>query len=119
MIFFSFFSKQVLSSITKPLIEAMPLRNAKPAHSKATNIPSLDDLQILFLENGDPSDKGGSNEPAHRKGSLSLLVSNPTSTVHYFWRKFDDKFMRPIFGGWGFVPFVPSSLTSVANPQTS
>ena len=109
----------MLGSITKPLIEAMPLRNAKPAHSKATNIPSLDDLQILFLENGDPSDKGGSNEPAHRKGSLSLLISNPTSTVHYFWRKFDDKFMRPIFGGWGFVPFVPSSLTSVANPQTS
>ena len=46
----------MLGSITKPLIEAMPLRNAKPAHSKATNIPSLDDLQILFLENGDSSD---------------------------------------------------------------
>ena len=97
----------------------MPLRNAKPAHSNATNMPSLDDLQILFLENGDPSDKGGSNEPAHRKGSLSLLISNPTSTVHYFWRKFDDKFMRPVFGGRGFVPFVPSSPTGAADPQTS
>ena len=76
----------------------MLLRNAKPAHSDATDIPSLDDLQILFLENGDPSDQGGSNEPVRRKGSLSLLISNPTTTVHYFWRKFDDKFMRPVFG---------------------
>ena len=118
MTFFSLFSKQVFGSITKPLIEAVLLRNAKPANSDATDIPSLDDLQILFLENGDPSDQGGSNEPARRKGSLSLLISNPTSTVHYFWRKFDDKFMRPVFGGRGFVPFVPSSPTGVADPQT-
>jgi len=34
----------------------------------------------------------------------------PTTTVHYFWRKFDDKFMRPVFGGRGFVPVVPGSL---------
>ncbi|KAK7818846.1 sodium/hydrogen exchanger 2, partial [Quercus suber] len=92
------FSTVVFSSITKPLIEAVLLQNAKLVHSKATDIPSLDDLQILFLENGDPSDQGGSNEPAYRKGSLSLLISNPTSTIHYFWRKFDDKFIRPVFG---------------------
>ena len=109
----------MFGSITKSLIEVVLLRNAKPAHSNATDIPSLDDLQILFLENGDPSDQGGSNEPTRRKGSLSMLISNPTSTVHYFWRKFDDKFMRPVFGGRGFVPFVPSSPTGVADPQTS
>ena len=109
----------MFGSITNPLIEAMLLRNAKPIHSDATDIPSLDDLQILFLENGDPSDRGGSNEPARRKGSLSMLISNPTSTVHYFWRKFDDKFMRPVFGGRGFVPFVPSSPTGAADLQTS
>lgn len=33
----------------------------------------------------------------------------PTTTVHYFWRKFDDKFMRPVFGGRGFVPVAPGS----------
>ncbi|XP_050277808.1 sodium/hydrogen exchanger 1-like [Quercus robur] len=113
------FSTVVFGSITKPLIEAVLLRNAKPAHSDATNIPSLDDLQIYFLKNGDPSDQGGSDEPARRKGSLSLLISNSTSTVHYFWRKFDDKFIRPVFGGRGFVPFVPSSPTSAEDPQTS
>ena len=30
--------------------------NAKLAHSDTIDIPSLDDLQILFLENGDSSD---------------------------------------------------------------
>ena len=105
----------MFGSITKPLVEAVLLRDAKPAHSDATDIPSLDDLQILFLENGDPSDQGGSNELACRKGSLSLLISNPTSTVHYFWRKFDDKFMRLVYGGRGFVPFVPSSPAGAAD----
>lgn len=33
----------------------------------------------------------------------------PATTVHYFWRQFDDNFMRPIFGGWGFVPVVPGT----------
>ena len=111
MIFVSLFSKQVFGSITKPLIEALLLRNAKPAHSYAG-------LQILFLESGDPSDQGGSNEPARQKDSLSLLISNPTSTIHYFWRNFDDKFMR-VFGGRGFIPLVPSSSTGATDPQTS
>ena len=119
MFFFSLFSTQVFGSITKPLIEAVLLRHAKPAHSDATDIPSLDDLQISFLENCDPSDQGGTNQPARRKGSLSMLISNPTSTVHYFWRKFDDKFMRPVFGGRGFVPFVLGSPTGAVDPQTS
>uniref|UniRef100_A0A2N9JBS0 Cation/H+ exchanger transmembrane domain-containing protein n=1 Tax=Fagus sylvatica TaxID=28930 RepID=A0A2N9JBS0_FAGSY len=113
------FSTVVFGSITKPLIEAVMLRHAKPAHSDATDIPSLDDLQISLLENCDPSDQGGTNQPARRKGSLSMLISNPTSTVHYFWRKFDDKFMRPVFGGRGFVPFVPGSPTGATDPQTS
>ena len=33
----------------------MLLQNAKPAHSDATDIPSLDDLQISSLESGDQS----------------------------------------------------------------
>ncbi|XP_041019887.1 sodium/hydrogen exchanger 1-like isoform X2 [Juglans microcarpa x Juglans regia] len=100
---------QVCGSVTKPLIEAMLLRHAKPAISDATDIPSLEDLNISFIQNGDPSEEG--NNPPPRKNSLRLLISNPTHTVHYWWRKFDDKFMRPAFGGRGFVPFVPSSPT--------
>lgn len=43
--------------------------------------------------------------------SLRMLVTSPTRTVHYYWRKFDDAIMRPMFGGRGFVPFVPGSPT--------
>lgn len=114
-----FSQKQVFGSITKPMIEAMLLRNAKPMVSDATDIPSLEDLNISFLENGDPSEQGQqANNPPRRKNSLQLLISNPTSTIHYWWRKFDDKFMRPVFGGRGFVPFVPSSPTG-ARDETS
>ncbi|KAL5768451.1 hypothetical protein ACOSP7_014998 [Xanthoceras sorbifolium] len=113
------FSTVVFGSITKPLIETVMLRHAKPLTSDVTDNQSLEDLRILFLENGDPSDQGNgsssNNQPAQRASSLRLLISNPTTTVHYFWRKFDDKFMRPVFGGRGFVPYVPSSPTGEAD----
>lgn len=104
--------KQVFGSITKPLIEAVLLRNAKPAISDATDIPSLEELTIPFLDNGDDP---GNNHLAPKASSLRLLITNPTRTVHYWWRKFDDKFMRPVFGGRGFVPFIPSSPTGAAD----
>lgn len=32
-------------------------------------------------------------------GSITLFLNTPTNTVHSYWRKFDDAFMRPVFGG--------------------
>ena len=101
--------KQVFGSITKPLIEAVQLRHSKPSISDFTDNP--DDLRLLLLEMGDPSNQGN-NQPFGRQSSLGLLIRHPTTTVHYFWRKFDDKFMRPVFGGRGFVPVVPGSSSS-------
>ncbi|CAL5378974.1 unnamed protein product [Camellia sinensis] len=109
------FSTVVFGSITKPLIEALLLRHAKPTSvSDAGDFASLEDLRLLFLENGDPTDNG-SGQTVPRRNSLRLLIAHPSSTVHYFWRKFDDRFMRPVFGGRGFVPFVPSSPTGAAD----
>nr|KJB45175.1 hypothetical protein B456_007G294000 [Gossypium raimondii] len=105
------FSTVVFGSITKPLIEAVLLRHAKPNVSDATDIPSLDDLRLMFIENGEPSDMGA----GPRRSSLRLLLTHPTWTVHYLWRKFDDRFMRPVFGGRGFVPFVPGSPTGASD----
>lgn len=95
----------------------MLLRHAKPTVSDATDIASLEDLRLLFLENGDPSNSGN-NQPSPKASNLRLLMRYPTSTAHYFWRKFDDRFMRPVFGGRGFVPYVPSSPTG-AQDETS
>lgn len=94
------------------------LRNAKPATSDATDIPSLEDLRLLFIENGDDQSEQERDEETSgvpKRSSLRLLMSHPTTTVHYFWRKFDDKFMRPVFGGRGFVPFVPGSPSGQAH----
>ncbi|KAK3423885.1 hypothetical protein EUGRSUZ_F00635 [Eucalyptus grandis] len=33
------------------------------------------------------------------KDSLSMLIERPVHTIHSYWRKFDDAYMRPIFGG--------------------
>ncbi|KAK8508875.1 hypothetical protein V6N13_090827 [Hibiscus sabdariffa] len=111
------FSTVVFGSITKPLIEAVLLRHTKPNVSDATDIPSLEELRILFIENGEANDTG-ENQPAAaalRRSGLRLLLTHPTWTVHHLWRKFDDGFMRPVFGGRGFVPFVPDSPTGAAD----
>ena len=50
-----------------------------------------------------------------RPASLRDLLTTPTHTVHRYWRKFDNAFMRPVFGGRGFVPFVPGSPTERSN----
>ncbi|TXG65634.1 hypothetical protein EZV62_006909 [Acer yangbiense] len=115
-------STLVFGSITKPLIEAVMPRQVKSLNSDVTDNQSLEDLRILFLENGDSIDdqddngnnNGNNNQPPRRASSLRLLISNPSTTVHYLWRKFDDKFMRPVFGGRGFVPYVPGSPTGEA-----
>ncbi|XP_061349504.1 sodium/hydrogen exchanger 1-like [Gastrolobium bilobum] len=109
------FSTVVFGSITKPLIEAVQLRHSKPPISDSTD--NLEDLRSLFLENSGPINQGNNNEPCHRRSSLRLLISHPATTVHYFWRKFDDKFMRPVFGGRGFVPPVPGSPSPSGEPE--
>lgn len=100
------FSTVVFGSITKPLIEAVNLRHSKPAISDSTD--NQEDLRLLLLESNSSTNQSN-NQSNQRRSNLSLMMRYPTTTVHYFWRKFDDKFMRPVFGGRGFVPVVPGS----------
>ncbi|KAM2613072.1 hypothetical protein TB2_032950 [Malus domestica] len=121
------FSTVVFGSITKPLISALIQPHAKANISDATDMPSLEDLRVLFLEAGEPSEGGngepserGNGEPIRKPSSLRLLMTHPASTTaHYLWRKFDDKFMRPVFGGRGFVPFVPGSPSGAVEDQAA
>ncbi|KAE8660232.1 P-loop containing nucleoside triphosphate hydrolases superfamily protein [Hibiscus syriacus] len=101
------FSTVLMGSITKPLIEALALlRHARQNVSDATDISSLEDLRILLIESGAPSDM--------LENQLAA-ASRRSSTVHHLWRKFDDRFMRPVFGGRESVPFVPGSPTGAAD----
>ncbi|XP_057541198.1 sodium/hydrogen exchanger 2-like [Amaranthus tricolor] len=109
------FSTLLFGTVTKPLIKAVL---GAPAHalSDATDIPSLEYLDIPFLENQD-QDQNGDQDPQRRRRGLSLLMKYPTGAVHHIWRKFDDKFMRPVFGGRGFVTYEPASPTGAADPS--
>lgn len=109
---------QVFGLLTKPLILLL-LPQSKHFTSASTisdlgspksyTLPLLDGQPVSDLDVGNHDDATERNIP--RPGSLRMLLNSPTHTVHYYWRKFDDAIMRPVFGGRGFVPYVPGSPT--------
>ncbi|MCD9561180.1 Sodium/hydrogen exchanger 2 [Datura stramonium] len=104
------FSTGVFGLMTKPLIRLLlpspkhlsRMISSEPATPKSFIVPLLDSAQ-------DSEADLGQNVP--RPHSLRMLLSTPSHTVHHYWRRFDNAFMRPVFGGRGFVPFVPGSPT--------
>ncbi|KAJ7978050.1 Sodium/hydrogen exchanger [Quillaja saponaria] len=107
-------STMVFGLMTKPLIRLL-LPHQKPTTSmlllsdpstpKSVTVPLLGAVQYS------EADLDGHDIP--RRSSLRALLSTPTHTVHRYWRKFDDAFMRPVFGGRGFVPVAPGSPTEL------
>ncbi|KAK8959510.1 Sodium/hydrogen exchanger 2 [Platanthera guangdongensis] len=91
------FSTVVFGLMTKPLIRLLLPSSQKQLARNLSEPTTPVSLLSSLLE--------------HRPSSLRMLLSKPTHTVHHLWRKFDDSFMRPVFGGRGFVPFVPGSPT--------
>ncbi|KAK4405643.1 Sodium/hydrogen exchanger 1 [Sesamum angolense] len=117
------FSTVVFGLLTKPLVRfLMPsskqLTSMISSESLTPNsfiVPLLgegqDSVAELFTGNGQVSEAPEGGRNVARPSSLRMLLTKPTRTVHYYWRKFDDAFMRPVFGGRGFVPYVPGSPT--------
>lgn len=82
--------------------------SSEPATPKSFTVP--------LLTGGQDSEADlGSNHNVPSPPSLRMLLSTPSHTVHHYWRKFDNAFMRPVFGGRGFVPYVPGSPTEQNN----
>ncbi|KAL8034865.1 hypothetical protein ABFS82_12G057700 [Erythranthe guttata] len=116
------FSTVVFGLITKPLVRLlMPSSkqlcrslSSEPVTPNSFHVPLLgesrDSEGELFDDNGHLQARGECQNTV-RPSSLRMLLTTPTRTVHYYWRKFDDSFMRPVFGGRGFVPYVPGSPT--------
>jgi len=99
------FSTVVFGLMTKPLIRF--LARSKQTTSMVMSDPSTPkSVSVPLLGEGLDSELD-----IPRPGSIRALLATPTHTVHYYWRKFDNAFMRPVFGGRGFVPFVPGSPT--------
>ncbi|XVF56959.1 hypothetical protein PTKIN_Ptkin06aG0163000 [Pterospermum kingtungense] len=103
------FSTVVFGMMTKPLIRFL-LPHPKGTTSMFSNQSTPKSITVPFLGSGQNSfEDGVAEEP--QPGTIRALFTTPTHTVHHYWRKFDDAFMRPMFGGRGFVPFVPGSPT--------
>ncbi|KAG8499634.1 hypothetical protein CXB51_006088 [Gossypium anomalum] len=111
------FSTVVFGLMTKPLVRIL-LPSPKHLSRMLSSEPTTPKSFFLpLLENGQGSEAEQGNRSVVRPSSLRMLLTTPSHTVHYYWRKFDDAFMRPVFGGRGFVPFVPGSPTERNGPQ--
>ncbi|KAL6548453.1 monovalent cation:H+ antiporter, CPA1 (nhx1) [Orobanche gracilis] len=119
------FSTVVFGLLTKPLVrflrpstKSVDLRiSPEPLTPNSFTVPLLgegqDSVSELFSGNGTgmDSEHHEDGQAVARPSSLRMLLTKPTKTVHYYWRKFDNAFMRPVFGGRGFVQYVPGSPT--------
>ncbi|KAK9133081.1 hypothetical protein Scep_012609 [Stephania cephalantha] len=77
------FSTLVFGYLTKPLISFL-----LPHHTANTS-PNTS-------EPGSPKQL---YTPLHAKDSFTMLLERPVYTIHKLWKKFDDTYMRPVFGG--------------------
>ncbi|URD72235.1 Sodium hydrogen exchanger [Musa troglodytarum] len=105
------FSTMVFGLMTKPLIYFLlppSMKHLTRSLSLSSEPSSPKSFLSPLLGNG----QGSELETGHsipRPTSLRMLLMTPSRSVHHYWRKFDDAFMRPMFGGRGFVPIVPGS----------
>lgn len=82
-------------------------RNTTSFVSGDTGSPKL--ITAPLLRTQLESEQDMDSQETLRPSSLRSLLATPTRSVHRFWRRFDDAYMRPMFGGRGFVPIHPGS----------
>ncbi|KAM0995021.1 hypothetical protein ACFX15_010106 [Malus domestica] len=109
-------STVVFGLMTKPLIRFLLPHSSKQTTSMLSSEPTTPKSIIIPLLGQDSVDDLVVQD-IRRPASIRDLLTTPFNrhTVHRYWRKFDNAFMRPVFGGRGFVPFVPGSPTERNN----
>lgn len=87
------FTTLVFGFLTKPLILCLlPHQTCNAFHE--TRSPK-DDLDVPFLS----LEESTTTNLIRAKDSLTMLFDRPVYTIHSYWRRFDDSYMRPAFGG--------------------
>ncbi|XP_022940663.1 sodium/hydrogen exchanger 4 [Cucurbita moschata] len=90
------FTTVVFGFLTKPLIRCLlPLNQATNSASNSGPKFTEEDITLPLLS----MEESAATNVLRAKDSLSMLMERPVYTIHFFWRKFDDYYMRPIFGG--------------------
>ncbi|XAR56755.1 hypothetical protein NMG60_11037342 [Bertholletia excelsa] len=87
------FSTIVFGFLTKPLINYLQPRNSNNSHQEPKS-PKEEDviLPLISLE------ASTATNITRAKDSLTMLMERPVYTIHSYWRRFDDNYMRPMFG---------------------
>ena len=83
--------------LTKPLIKTLlphPTLNDDVAQERSLN-DAKDDLTLPLRS----FEESATTNMLRAKESLSMLMERPVFIIHHYWRKFDNAYMRPIFGG--------------------
>lgn len=109
------FSTVVFGLLTKPIIMLMLPSSKQLSRMLSTESTTPKSFTIPLLLNGQDSEADLGSHIVPSPPSLRMLLTTPSHTVHHYWRKFDNAFMRPVFGGRGFVPYIPGSPTEVQN----
>lgn len=107
------FSTVVFGLLTKPLIRLLLPHSPKHLSSMSSDPLSPKSFLSRLLENGQGSEVEAVGDNVVGPPNLRILFTKRSISVHRHWRRFDDSFMRPVFGGRGFVPFVPASPTGI------
>ncbi|XP_057432571.1 sodium/hydrogen exchanger 4 [Lotus japonicus] len=90
------FSTLGFGFLTKPLIRyLLPHTTTRRNISREESGPPVVDLNLPLLS----FEESTATNISRAKESLSMLIESPVYTIHYYWRRFDDSYMRPIFGG--------------------
>ncbi|KAK9673818.1 hypothetical protein RND81_12G192100 [Saponaria officinalis] len=84
------FTTLVFGFLTKPLVLYLVL-HTPPQESKSPK----EDLTLPILS----MDESAATNLSLAKDSLAMLIERPVHIIHAYWRKFDDAYMRPTFGG--------------------
>ncbi|XP_068641489.1 sodium/hydrogen exchanger 4 [Aristolochia californica] len=85
----------VFGFLTKPLISMLIPHHAQDEFNQTDPNSPKEDLALPFLS----LDESAADNILRAKSSISMLLKRPAKTIHFYWRKFDDNYMRPVFGG--------------------
>lgn len=86
------FSTIVFGFLTKPLISyLLPHSNSNTGEPKSPR----ENMRLPLLS----FDESATTNIDRAKDNITMLIERPVYTVHSYWRRFDDAFMRPTFGG--------------------
>lgn len=93
------FSTMVFGMLTKPLLKVLLTSSVNPGGS---SLPEASVGSPLIGNEEQESESNKRSSEVRPASNMQMLLTAPTYMVHYYWRKFDDAFMRRVFGGRGF-----------------